>query len=182
MLASLTRKSAASMTRPSAGIRLPAERRMWSPGTIVLTGTVCSTPSRTTRQDQRKAFLQFLDGSGGPVLLKEAEQRTAEDDRQDDRRVHPLLQRQRDRGGDSQNENERAFELAQEKAQAAQAGRILNAVGTDKSKLSCGSNGRESGQALTREPSPKRTRPGSRSKRQCLSGPRVCSVLDHPEE
>ena len=49
MLASLTRKSCASMTRPSAGIRLPAERRMRSPGTIVLTGTACSTPSRTTR-------------------------------------------------------------------------------------------------------------------------------------
>ena len=40
----------ASMTRPSAGIRLPAESTRTSPGTTVLTGTVCSTPSRTTRQ------------------------------------------------------------------------------------------------------------------------------------
>ena len=50
MLASLTRKSSASITRPSAGTRLPAESRMRSPGTTVLTDTVCSTPSRMTRQ------------------------------------------------------------------------------------------------------------------------------------
>ena len=50
MLASLTRKSSASITSPSAGIRLPAESRMRSPGTIVLTGTVRSMPSRMTRQ------------------------------------------------------------------------------------------------------------------------------------
>ena len=57
MLASLTRKSCASITRPSAGIRLPAESRMRSPGTIVLTGTVCSTPSRTTRHvNARRRF------------------------------------------------------------------------------------------------------------------------------
>ena len=56
MLASLTRKSCASITSPSAGIRLPAESRMRSPGTIALTGTVCSTPSRTTRHVSARRF------------------------------------------------------------------------------------------------------------------------------
>ena len=54
MLASLTRKSTASMTRPSAGIKFPADSWMISPGTIVLTGTTRSTPSRTTRHVSAK--------------------------------------------------------------------------------------------------------------------------------
>ena len=131
MLASLTRKSSASITRPSAGIRLPAESRMRSPGTIVLTGTVCSTPSRTTRHVSARRRLQLLDRRRRPVLLKEAEQRAAEHDRQDDGRIHPLLQRQRDRGGEDQDEDERALELPQKQAKRAQARRILDAVGTD---------------------------------------------------
>ena len=68
---------------------------------------------------QRQARLQLLDRRGRAVLLKEAEQRAAEHDRQNDRRVHPLLQHQRDRGGEDQNEDERAFELAQKQTKCA---------------------------------------------------------------
>ena len=49
MLASVTRKSCASSTRPSAGTRLPADSRNTSPGTMVSTGTMVVSPSRTTR-------------------------------------------------------------------------------------------------------------------------------------
>ena len=80
---------------------------------------------------QREALLQFLDRRGRPVFLEEAEQRAAEDDRQDDGGVHPLLEHQRDRGGEGQDEDERAFELAQQQPQRAQARRVLDAVGAD---------------------------------------------------
>jgi hypothetical protein len=59
MLASVTRKSAASMTTPSAGMRLPAERRMRSPGTTAAPsllkqydGAECSKPHPTYRPRQ----------------------------------------------------------------------------------------------------------------------------------
>ncbi len=42
-----------------------------------------------------------------------------------------LLKRQRDCGGERQDEDERALELAQKEAKRAQARRILDAVGTD---------------------------------------------------
>ena len=147
MLASLTRKSSASITRPSAGIRLPAESRMRSPGTIVLDGHRLLHPVPHHPAGQREAALQFLDRRGRPVLLKEAEQRAAEHDRQDDAGVHPLLQHQRDRGGESQDEDERAFELAQQQPQRAQARRILDAVGADQAKLLGGSIGRQAARA-----------------------------------
>jgi len=56
MLASVTRKSAASISTPSAGMRLPADSRTMSPGTIVLTATSRSAPSRTTRQVSARRF------------------------------------------------------------------------------------------------------------------------------
>ena len=161
MLASLTRKSSASMTRPSAGIRLPAESRMRSPGTISADGHRLLDPVPHHAARQREALLQFLDGRGRPVFLKEAEQRAAEDDRQNDGRVHPLLQHQRDRGSESQDEDERALELAQKQAKRAQAWRIFNAVGADQGKLRRGAIGREPARARTPELPPARMRPGS---------------------
>ena len=44
----LTKKSLASRTRPSAGMRLPADRSMTSPGTISSAGTDRELPSRST--------------------------------------------------------------------------------------------------------------------------------------
>jgi hypothetical protein len=52
-----------------------------------------------------------------------------------------LLQYQRDCGGDGQSEDERTFELAQEKAKSAQSRRIFHTIGSDKGKLRCGSIG-----------------------------------------
>ena len=44
----LTKKSRASSTSPSAGIRLPAESKTTSPGTMSAVGTETVWPSRTT--------------------------------------------------------------------------------------------------------------------------------------
>jgi hypothetical protein len=52
-----------------------------------------------------------------------------------------LLQHQRDRGSESQDEDERALELAQEKAKRAQAWRVFNTVGANKRKLGRGAIG-----------------------------------------
>ena len=57
--------------------------------------------------------------------------------------VHPLLQHQRDRRGEDENEDERALELAQKQPKRAQAWRVLNAVGADQAKLRGGSIGRQ---------------------------------------
>ena len=91
MAASLTRKSCASISRPSAGIRLPADRRITSPGTICVTGRVSvrAVPQNAGRQGE--ALLQFLDSGRGPILLQETEQRTAQHDGQDDAGINPLL-------------------------------------------------------------------------------------------
>src|SRR4051794_31402165 len=47
--------------------------------------------SRSLCPRSAAAALQFLDRCGCPVFLKEAEKRAAENDRQDDGGVHPLL-------------------------------------------------------------------------------------------
>ena len=96
---------------------------------------------------QREAFLQLFDRHGRPVFLKETEQGAAEDDRQNDRRVHPLLQHQRDRGSESQDEDERALELAQKKAKCTEAWCIFKAVGADQGKLCRGAIGRQPARA-----------------------------------
>ena len=46
--------------------------------------------------------------------------------------VHPLLERQRDRGGEDEDEHERALELAQKQTKRAQARGVFNAVGADR--------------------------------------------------
>ena len=84
---------------------------------------------------QRQAAFQLLDRRRRPVLLKEAEQRASEHDRQNDGRVHPLLQHQRDRSGEDEDEDERALELPQKQTKRAQARRVFNAVGADQAKL-----------------------------------------------
>ena len=60
---------------------------------------------------QCQAAFQLLDRRRRAVLLKKAEQGASKHNRQNDGRVHPLLQHQGDRRGEYQNENERAFEL-----------------------------------------------------------------------
>ena len=120
MLASLTRKSAASITRPSAGIRLPAESRMRSPGTTVLDGHGPLDAVAHDAASQRQAAFQLFDRRRRAVFLKEAEQRASEHDRQNDGRIHPLLQHQRDRSGEDEDEDERALELPQKQTKRAQ--------------------------------------------------------------
>ena len=68
---------------------------------------------------QRQPVFQFLDRRRCPVFLKEAEQRASEYDRQNNGRVHPLLQQQRDRSGEYENEDERALELPQKQTKCA---------------------------------------------------------------
>jgi hypothetical protein len=81
------------------------------------------------------------------VFLKQTEERAAEDDRQNDGRVHPLLQHQRDRGSESQDEDERALELAQKEAKCTEAWCIFKAVGADQGKLCRGAIGRQPARA-----------------------------------
>ena len=84
---------------------------------------------------QRQSAFQLLDCRRRPVLLKEAEQRASEHDRQNDGRIHPLLQHQRDRSGEDEDEDERALELPQKQSKRAQVRRVFNAVGADQAKL-----------------------------------------------
>ena len=59
------------------------------------------------------------------------------------RGVYPLLKHQRDCGSERQDEDERAFELAQQQPNRAHAGRVFDTVGADEGKLRCGSIGRK---------------------------------------
>ena len=87
---------------------------------------------------EREALLQLLDRRGGAVLLVEAEQRGADHDREDDPCVHPLGEAERHRGGEDQDEDERALDLPPEQAQRAETLRVLDAVRADDSQpLGC---------------------------------------------
>ena len=74
----------------------------------------------------------------GPVFLHETQQRAAEDHREDDGRVQPLPQHERDRRGEDQDEDERTPELVEEQAQGARAFALLDGVRSalDQSPLS----------------------------------------------
>ena len=85
---SLTRKSRASSTRPSAGTRLPAESRTTSPGTRSRAGTTRMSPPRRTRT------LSAMRPAAPPPpsrreLLREAQERAAQHDGEDDRGLDP---------------------------------------------------------------------------------------------
>jgi hypothetical protein len=54
--------------------------------------------------------------------VKEAQQAAAENDRENDARIDPLLQRQRDAGREREDQDERAFELPQQKPQRLSSG------------------------------------------------------------
>ena len=92
---------------------------------------------------EREALLQLLDRRGRPVLLVEAEQRGANHDREDDRRVDPLGEAERDRGGEDQDEDERALDLPPEQAQRAETLSVLHAVWADDSESLGGARRRE---------------------------------------
>ena len=143
MLASLTRKSLASRIRPSAGIRLPAESTRTSPGTSASACTVAFDAVAHDAAGEREALLQLLDRRGRAVLLVEAEQRGADHDREDDRRVDPLGEAERDRGGEDQDQDERAFDLPPEQAQRTETLRVLDAVRAHDSESLGGARRRE---------------------------------------
>ena len=77
---------------------------------------------------QRERLLELLDGGRGPVLLKEAEQRAAQHDEDNDPGIDPFLQRQRDHGAEDENEHERAFELPQSQAKSVGAAVLLDGI------------------------------------------------------
>ena len=60
---------------------------------------------------------QLLGGVVGAVLLEKAEQRAAQDDGQDDQRIHPVLRHSRHTGGKDQDEDNGALELVEEEPQ-----------------------------------------------------------------
>ena len=66
---------------------------------------------------------------GRPVLLREAEKGAAHHDGEDDRGVHPLADEQGHEGAEDENEDERAFELAQEQPKGGDLGLLFHRVG-----------------------------------------------------
>src|SRR6185503_12303188 len=96
-----------------------------------------------TLQGEREALLQLLDRRGRAVLLVEAEQRKANHDHEDDRRVDPLGETERDRGGKDQDQDERAFDLPPEQAQRAETLSVLHGVWADDSESFGGARRRE---------------------------------------
>ena len=92
-------------------------------------------------------MLELLHRGRGAILLIEAEQRAAQHDRQDDAGIGPFAQHKRDRGAEDQDKDERAFELAQQEAQRAKPGGVLDAVGADVAQLF---GGTVDGEALRR--------------------------------
>ncbi len=79
---------------------------------------------------ERQTFLQLLDRRRGTVLLVEAEQGRADDDGEDDSRVHPLGETERHRRGEDQDQDERASDLPPEEAQRTETLRVFDAVRT----------------------------------------------------
>ena len=71
-------------------------------------------PPRKTLVLMRHLRTQFLDGVAGPIFLHKAEHRAAEDHGQHDAGVDPLAQKGGNNRGEDQDQNERAFELAQQ--------------------------------------------------------------------
>src|SRR4030095_7879715 len=63
------------------------------------------------------------------ILLCESEQRAAQDDRQDDDRLDPVLQDERDCGTENENQDERALELREQQSQRSKARRVVHMVG-----------------------------------------------------
>ena len=161
MLASLTRKSCRLDDEAVGRDQIARRKKDEITGHDRADGHRLLHPVPHHAAHQREASLQLLDRRGRPVFLKEAEQRAAEDDRQNDGGVHPLLQHQRDRGSESQDEDERALELAQKEAKRAEAWCIFNAVGADKGKLCRGSIGRQPARARLQSCGQRGWHPGS---------------------
>jgi hypothetical protein len=66
-------------------------------------------------------------GSGAP-LLREAQQRAAGDDGEDDRGLDPVAQQQRDRRGEDQDQHERARELVRQQPEPCRARLALQRI------------------------------------------------------
>nr|ALS91930.1 MetaGeneMark_Unknown Function [uncultured bacterium] len=90
-------------------------------------GPLDSIPHDTASQGQ--STLQRFHRRRRTIFLKEAEQCASEHDRQNDGRIHPLLQCQRDHSGENEDEDERTLELPQKQPQRAQVRRVFDAVG-----------------------------------------------------
>src|SRR5204862_5624218 len=99
---------------------------------------------------EREAFLQLLDRRRRPVFLVEAEQRGPNHDPEDDRGVDPLGEAERDRGGEDEDEDERALHLPPEQAQPAETLSVLHAVWADDSETLGGARRREPIQTRTK--------------------------------
>ena len=83
---------------------------------------------------QRQPAFELLDRGRRTVLLVEAKQRAAEHDRENDARIQPLPQDQRNHRCEDENEDERTFELPEKQAQGAQPLRVLEAIRTDEAE------------------------------------------------
>ena len=112
--ASSTCSRTASMMRPSAGTRMPAERITRSPGTSSAAGIWRSTPSRTTWADRHGLLLEGGEGLLGLPLGQEADGGVQHDDDQDGDRLDVLPEREGDDRGREQQEDDQVLELRTE--------------------------------------------------------------------
>ena len=135
MLASVTRKSSASSTRPSAGTRLPADEEDHVARHDLVHG---HRPFDAVAKDpagQGQPLLELLDRIRRTILLEEAEKRAAEHDREDDRCVDPLPEGERHQRREDQDDDKGTLELAGQEPERPEPSRCHDPVGADFSRM-----------------------------------------------
>ena len=109
----MTKKSFASSTRPSQGIRSPAARSATSPGTISASGISRGLPSRSTCPRTATDWRRLFRCLSGPVFLDEIEGHADEDDGADDEEAGGVAGESGEGAGGKENDDQGVAEFGQ---------------------------------------------------------------------
>ena len=99
---------------------------------------ILAAPATQHGAGDAHARAQALDRARGTEFLHEAQDAAAENDRQNDDRIGPVLEHGRDPGGEHQDYDERAFELAQEQPQPRGVRALADRVWTEHAEAPVG--------------------------------------------